>query len=58
MNIIYSLHLQQHVSVDLYGHHQVLVQIHKKKSILGKGLPVTDTKYDIFVAWIFFQIVE
>jgi hypothetical protein len=58
MNIIFSLHLQQHVSVDLYSHHQVVVKIHKKKSILGKGHPVEDTKYDIFVAWLLFQIME
>ena len=40
------------------GHHQVVVKIHKKKSALGKGLSVTDTKYDVLVAWLLFQIVE
>jgi hypothetical protein len=58
MNIICLSHLQQHVSVDLYGRHQVVVQIYKKKSILGKSLSVTDNKYNIFVAWLLFQIVK
>jgi hypothetical protein len=49
VNIMCSLRLQQHVSAALHGHHQVVVQIRKKKSSLGKGLHVTDTKYNIFV---------
>ena len=33
----------------LYGHHQLVVQFHKKKCILGKGLPFTNIICDIFV---------
>lgn len=33
MNIMKSLHLLQHVSADVHGHRQVVVQIHNKKSI-------------------------
>jgi hypothetical protein len=55
MNIMYSLHLL-HVSADLHGHHQVVVQIHNKNGILAIGLPFTqiftvlwysDTVFDI-----------
>ena len=58
MNIIYPLHLPQHVSTDLDGHHQVVVQIHKKKSILGSCLPLIDTKCDILVSWLLLKMVE
>jgi hypothetical protein len=44
MKIMYSLYLPQHVSADLHGHQQVVVQIYKKKSILGRGFPYTDIK--------------
>jgi len=44
MNIIYS-----YVSPDLHGHHQVVIQIHQKKCILGTVLPFTYIIYDILV---------
>lgn len=30
MNITYALYLLQHISVDLYGHHQVVAQTEKR----------------------------
>jgi hypothetical protein len=44
-HVFITRYLLQHVSADLYGRHHVVVQIHKKKSILQRGLPFTDTKY-------------
>lgn len=55
-NTAYEYHVfvfTKYVLDDLYGHHQVVVQIHKKKSVLGRGLPFTDTKY-ILVSWLLF----
>jgi hypothetical protein len=52
MNIMCSLYLLQHVSANLYSHHQVVVEIHKKKSVLGKGILFTDKKFDILVSWL------
>lgn len=48
MNITYPLHLVQLVSVESYGHHQVVVQIRNKKCILGRGLFFTNIKYAVF----------
>jgi hypothetical protein len=33
--------------VDLYGHHQVVLQINKKKCISGRGLPFKNKIYDM-----------
>jgi hypothetical protein len=52
------IYLLQHVSADLYGHRQEVVQIHKKKCILGGGLPFTDSKYDISLSWLLLQVVD
>jgi hypothetical protein len=48
MNVMYLLYLLQHVSVNVHGHRQVVVQIHNKISILRRSLPFSDVKYDIF----------
>lgn len=58
MNLMYFLYLLQRVLADLCGHHQVVVQMHKKKSILGRSHFVADTKYDILVSSFLFQAVE
>lgn len=52
MNIVYSLYLQQHVSADVLGRRQVVLQIHEKKSILRRSLPFPDIKYDIFRSFV------
>lgn len=50
VNIMYPLYLLQRVSFGLCCHHQVVVvQIHKKEKNLWKGLPLTDTKCDLFL---------
>jgi len=49
MAILYSLHSLQHVSGELYGYHQIAVQIHKQQSIVVIGVPFADTKYDFYV---------
>jgi len=58
MNAMHSVYLLQHGLADLRSHHQVVVQIHKNKCILGRGLLCTDNLYDILVCWLLFQIVE
>jgi hypothetical protein len=60
MNITYSLNLLvlKHVSADVYSHHQTVVEIHKNKHILERGFPFADNKYDIFLPWLLFQIVQ
>jgi len=40
LHITYSSYWLQHVSADIHGHHQVVVQIYKERSILGRGLPL------------------
>ena len=52
----YKYHLFITFTTTCFGR-LIVVQIHKKKSILGKGFPISDTKYDTFVAWLLFQIV-
>jgi hypothetical protein len=52
--------LLQHVSDALYGHHQVVLQMHSKEACfcLAVGLPFTNSKYRIWVTWLLFQTVE
>jgi len=47
-NTAYEYHVfvfPKYILDYLHGYHQVVVQIHKKKSTLGSGLPFTGTKY-------------
>jgi hypothetical protein len=44
-----------------YGHHQVVLQLHKKEVFfffLGRGLQFTNSEYSILVTWLVFQILE
>lgn len=58
MNITNSFNLLQHVSADVHGHRQVVVQIHNKRSILGRILPFLDIKYDLFRSLVIIPVVE
>jgi hypothetical protein len=44
--------------VDLYDHHQVDLQINKKKCISGRCLPFKNIKLDILLNRLLFQMVE
>jgi hypothetical protein len=55
-NAAYEYHVfvfTRYVLDDLYGHHKVVIQIHKKESTLGRGLLFKGTKY-ILVSWLLF----
>ena len=45
---VFVIYILQHGLIDVCSHCQVVVQIQKKESILGRGLQFTDTKYRVF----------
>ena len=68
--IYYSARLTQHCEyniitvfittcfVDLYGHHQVVLQVNQEKCISGRGLPFKTVKYDVLLTRLLLQVVE